>query len=178
MTTTSLSTPEHTYHQNCPTGESTWFKYKMAIAKAEEPPAPLHAPLIPPNKARYVREIFWNFFKTRAFDQVFRWCYSNQNESFHSTEWKRASKTDCTSDNSSIRLAVDLANSSIRLAVDLAVVNFNVGKQTGFSRIMTRVGVEPWIRANIYFQLSGAVRITSSQRKASTVAKRRRKALA
>ncbi len=63
----------------------------------------------------------------------------NQNTSFHSTVWQRASTTDCTSGR------------SIHLAVDLAVANFYVGKEAGFSRIMTGVGVEPGLCAKDMF---------------------------
>ena len=79
-----MTTTKHPYHQNCHTGESScsWCKYRRVLAKGEEPHPPLHAPLTPSDKARYVREIFVNFSKWELSTKCLGGFTQNQNEVF------------------------------------------------------------------------------------------------
>ena len=86
-------------HDLCPKGPDSWCRCNQAIARCEfdDFPPPHNTTFIPADLAEHVKPIFVSLTDKKLLERCLLGATQNQNESFNSTVWKRAPKTEFVS---------------------------------------------------------------------------------
>ena len=149
-------------HKYCATGPESWCGYQRAVAKNEKPPH--HKPTYTPEILSAIYPTVQRLIEPELIKRCARMLTQNNNESFNSTVWKRAPKTEYR------------GKRSIETAVALAVLNFNCGAP-GITRVLGNLNLQLNQRLKDHIDRRTAQAVSAARCKQKHLSKWKRKTL-
>jgi len=160
-----LETPCHVH---C---DASWCTYKIwqqkkasgAIPRNTSPPP--HKHVIPDKVSEYIYPVFEELSRSDLLERCLWGATQNPNESFHNVIWSLTSKTSFFS------------TTTLRFALHLAVLQFNLGRHTGFSKVLSKLELPCTDKTIAALKFYDGDRIAKADKKQDVVSKRRCKHL-